>query len=105
MKAPAQADMFRGLRFFTESTGRIRLEGTVALAAQYTGLHPRTIHRYIEDGEIASRQPGRHRRDGETLNAAGKKRNYKVLCDMADVFRIAYGKEKAAELCRQLGVG
>ena len=104
MKATGQADMFRGLRFFTESTGRIRLEGTVGLAAKYTGLHPRTIHRYIEDGEIGSRQPGSHRRDGATLNAAGKRRNFKVLCNMKDVFRIAYGPEKAAELCRQLGV-
>lgn len=99
-----QADLFRGLRFWTEPGGKLRLEGTVALAARYTGLAPRTIHSYIEDGEIASRQPGRHRADGDRLTATGRRPNYKCLVDMRDVFRLAYGAAAAAEVCRQLGV-
>jgi hypothetical protein len=99
-----QGDLFRGLRFFTESSGKLRLEGTVALAAKYTGLSPRSIHYYIEDGEIEVRQPGANRTDGAVKTKAGRKRNFKCLCNMAHVFRIAYGPQEAAKLCRELGV-
>lgn len=98
-----QADMFRGLRFWTEPTGKLRLEGTVALAARYTGLSNRQILRYIGDGAIDSRQPGRHADSGGTAKKT-KPRNFKRLVDMRDVFRIAYGDAEAAKLCRQLGI-
>lgn len=104
MRAPSQADLFKGLRFFTEPSGRLRLEGTVRIAAKYTGLHPRSILRYIADGEIEARQPGANRTDGATPNAAGKKRNFKVLVNMRDVFRIAYGKEVAEKMMREMGM-
>lgn len=104
MARPAQLDLFRGLRMWTEPSGRLRLEGTVDVASRYTGLHPRSIYRYIEDGEIESRQPGANRSDAERLNAAGRRRNFKVLVNMRDVFRIAYGEAEARRLCRELGV-
>lgn len=97
-----QGDLFRGLRFWTEPSGRLRLEGTVELASKYTGLANRTIHHYIEDGEIEARQPGANRSD--QVNARGRRKSWKCLVDMRDVFRIAYGEEKAAALCRELGV-
>lgn len=99
-----QGDLFRGLRFFTESSGKLRLEGTVALAAKYTGLSPRSIHDYIAAGEIERRQPGANRTDGDTLTTRGRKRHFKCLVNFADVFRIAYGEDEAAKLCEQLGV-
>lgn len=100
-----QGDLFRGLRFWTEPSGRLRLEGTVRLAAQYTGLAPRTIHDYIECGEIEARSPGSHSRTAAERDTAGRRRGFKKLVNMRDVFRLAYGEERARELCRELGVG
>lgn len=78
---------------------RLRLEGTVALASKYTGLSSRRLLEYIDEGEIASRQPTRNRE-----HQLSKARNHKHLVDMSDVWRIAYGKAKAEEMCRTVGV-
>jgi hypothetical protein len=96
---PQQLDLFRGLRMWSDPEARLRLEGTVALASKYTGLAPRTIRDYIEDGEIASRQPARNRESDQ-----GKGRNHKHFVDMSDVWRIAYGRQKAEEMCAGVGV-
>lgn len=103
MASPSQGDLFRGLRFFTEPSGKLRLEGTVKIASRYTGLSPRSIHRYIEDGEIPARVPGDNRADtGE--DSRGRRRGFKKFLNMAYVWRIAYGPEEARKLCEQLGV-
>jgi hypothetical protein len=100
-----QGDLFRGLRMFAEPSGRLRLEGTVRLAAQYTGLSPRRIHDYIESGEIEARAPGAHTAAAKEPDAMGRRRGFKMLVNMRDVFRLAYGEERARELLRELGVG
>lgn len=100
----AQADLFRGLRFWVDPQGRTRLEGTVMNASKYTGLAERTIHHYIEEGEIESRQPGANRADAKKLDAIGRERRFKHLVNMRDVFRIAYGELKAREMMAQMGL-
>lgn len=104
MKTPQQSDIFRGCRMWVEPSGRLRLEGTVATAARVTGLATRTIHHYIEDGIIESRQPGANRPDANVPDAAGRTRRFRRLVNMRDVFRLAYGADRAAQIMRELGV-
>ena len=105
MAKPPQDDLFRGLRFHTEPSGKLRLEGTVRLAAKYTGLSTRQVHRYIEDGEIEARSPGNNRADAETaLDKRGNAVGYKKFLNMRDVFRITYGLDAAEKLLKEMGV-
>lgn len=100
-----QGDLFKGLRFFTEPSGQLRLECTVETASKYTGLAPRTIHHYIEDGEIDVRQPGLNRvTDESLLTCKGRKKSFKSFLDIRDVFRLAYGQDQAVKLCEELGI-
>lgn len=101
----SQGDLFKGLRLWTEPSGRQRLEGTVRNAAKYTGLAERTIHHLIEAGQIEKRQPGSNRSDAAKPDALGRSRRYKCFVNMRDVFRIAYGKEKAREMLEAMGLG
>ncbi len=98
-----QTDLFKGLRIWTEPSGRPRLEGTVKLAAKYTGLAERTIHHLIEEGHIAVRQPGANRDGADKPDSIGRKRRFRYLVNMRDVFRIAYGRETAEGLMRAMG--
>jgi hypothetical protein len=104
MASPAQGDLFRGLRMHTEPSGKLRLEGTVELAAHYTGLSKWQIYEYLERGEIEHRSPGENTRLAETLDARGRKRGFKKLLNMFDVFRLAYGEAEARRLVESLGV-
>ncbi|HRQ87226.1 MAG TPA: hypothetical protein PLA50_00390 [Bacteroidia bacterium] len=99
-----QSDLFRGLRLWVEPSGRLRLEGTVRDAARFTGLAQRTIHHCIEDGQIESRQPGAHRSDADRKDAIGRKRRFKRLVNMRDVFKLAYGEREAMRMMEKLGL-
>lgn len=104
MGQACQGDLFRGLRMHTEPSGALRLEGTVDLAARYTGLSRRQILQYIEDGEIQARSPGANRTDAGSKDAKGRRLGYKFFVNMRDVFRIAYGREQGEALLKELGV-
>jgi excisionase family DNA binding protein len=104
MVGPVQGDLFRGLRLHTEPSGKLRLEGTVNLAAAYTGLSRQQIYEYIEQGEITARSPGEETKLALTKDVRGRRRGFKKFLDMRDVFRIAYGEEEARKMLKQLGV-